>query len=506
MNAYFILIPSLFLSVILLVLFIKESYIREKFLTIRISFCAAIILVLVASTFFTEQIEFKYYLYATPILDALIGCLMYLSVNRSNREKKIKAEYFSCVEMNNYFMYLDKKNRIIDISKSFLSFLNVTPSDAYKEDFSILLTRRFSNFDINGIEYNQSNVEHIFDNIKTSNKELNLNITCLNLKGNEVKLNLIDRPVLSSKNKFLGHIIYGVSKDSNLIEKTEQDLNIKSTQLEMNKRRFRILLEETQEPIFFVNLDTNSIWANDSFVSQLGFESNGFTKEEFYSRIHPDDLNYYNEKINNLTMSNPRYEIKYRFKKNYDYVYVYEHGKKLYGPQTEIVSVMEEIKANLKSVTGEALLDRILDKSELLLALNKISTTSFYFLVDFKFTNIEKINKEYDRKFGDICMNQYLLAIRKAFVDNDLLFRVDGLEFVFVITDTRKMNKFKSMLESGKLTSNVGDFSGKTVCVETIFGVTNNQRTKDFNVLVKNVESALTIAERDPHKKYYLYE
>ena len=506
MNALYLIVPASVLCVILIALFTKESYIKGHIVTFKIVFASIIFFVLIASSFFVDEIEFKYYLYASSGIYILIGFLMFISVSSSNREKKIKAEYFSCIETNNYFVYLDKKNRIVDISKSFLSFLNVEGLETIGMNFSSLLIRRFSNIDINGIDYNSTNIHEVFDRIKTANKEMPLKITCLNLKGNQVLLNLMDKPIRSSKNKFISHIIYGISKDNKLIEKTEQDLNEKSIQLEMNKRRFRTFMEVSTSPVYIYNIENNSIWTNDTFVNDFSFETNSISFDEYKSRIYPDDLNFYLSKLEDLTLSNPTYNIKYRIKKNYDYIYVEEHGKKIFGPQTEIVSFVSEIKSEVKSVlTYEYTLDTILDRTDLLNQLNKIKETYTYFLVCMKFNNIININKQYDRKFGDICMSEYLKAIKNYFVDENLIFRTDGLEFYFIILDMKKMEKFKQTLRGSKLTHSKANISGKTVVVETSFGIVNNQIQKNIDTLVQNAKNANEIAQRE-ESKYYFYE
>ncbi len=506
MDTIYLIIPALFLSVILIILFIKESYIKGYVVTFKIVMSAIILFVIIASSFFTEQLDFNYYLYGSCVVYILIGFLMYLSVSSSNKEKKIKGEYFSCVEMNNYFAYLDKKNRIVDISKSFLSFLNISFEEAKGMEFPLLLIKRFSDIDINGNDYNSTNISQIFNNVKTTNKENALNITCLNIKGNQVQINLFDRPILSNSNKFLGHVIYGISKDNKMIEKTEQDLNEKTIQLEMNRKRFSTFMSISKEPAFIHNLDLNAIRANDQFVKELGFETNSISFEEFKNRIHPDDLDNYLAKINELTITKLEYHIQYRLKRQYDYIYVYEYGKKYHGPQTEILSFISEVKGIREQKNEEYGLDTIIDNSTLIRSIDSIPSTYSYFLVCFKFLNIETINKQYDRKFGDICMNQYLTEFKKVFVSDNLIFRTDGLEFFFVIYDPKKMEMFKNALKQKTITSAKANISGEDVVVQTAFGISNNQTQKNVETLISNTRNASKIALRDQNNKYYFYE
>ena len=49
----------------------------------------------------------------------------------------------------------------------------------------------------------------------------------------------------------------------------EQDLEIKSTELELIKNRFVTILEKTNEGIYFTDLENGYIWCNDTLVKKL---------------------------------------------------------------------------------------------------------------------------------------------------------------------------------------------------------------------------------------------
>jgi len=497
------------LSILLIATLIRESLVRNELLKFRLSLALILTFSTIAiSAFYNVIVEKWGYLTLSYICSAfivIIGLLMFNSLFLSIREKRIREAYFHCVESNNYFVYLNKRHKIKNISKSFARFLGMDKNDVIGKTFTTLLSERYSNLIINNNDYTADNIKNIFNNISSSKNDLRFEIKCLDVRGREIFLNLIDRPIYSTNNKFIAHIIYGQSKGSEDVDKTETQLNEKSTALEMNKLRFRALLEEGNEPLFFLNLASNSIWANDSLIEKLGFSGNSISFEEYKKRIYPDDLAYYMETIEGLTISHPQYDIKYRFKKDYDYVYVHERGKKVFGPESEIVSVIEKIRASSYEKTGLNVLDDLHTEEDLYDALASFDDNIPYEIVCLKLNNIRDINEQFGRRTGNIAMNDYIRAIMSAFVDDGLMFRTSGLEFFFIIKDFKKMESLKHHLEAGKILDVGAVYGSNKVKVEASMGIVNNHKYKDPKSLVKFAKMAVELT-KGKQKRYSFYE
>lgn len=497
------------LSILLIATLIRESLVRNELLKFRLSVAIIITFTTIAVTGFysviIERIGYNNLTYICAGYVVVIGLLMFNSLFLSIREKRIRESYFNCVETNNYFAYLDKKNRIKNISISFTRFFGLDKCKLVKKNFAEVLAERYSNLIINDNEYNAENIKNVFNNISKSKSDLKLEIKCLDVRGKEIFLNLVDRPIYSTSGKFIAHIIFGQSKGIDVIDRTENELNEKSSALEMTKLRFRALLEEGNDPLFFLNIASNSLWANDSLVQKLGFSGNSISFEEYKKRIYPDDLAYYLSMLENLSISHPSYDIKYRFKKGYDYVYVHERGKKVFGPETEIVSVIEKIRTNSFEKTGMNALDDVKNEEDLYDTLGSIDDSMPFELVCLKLENIREINDTFGRRTGNIAMNDYIRAIVSAFVDENLIFRTSGLEFYFIIRDYKKMETLKYYLEAGKILDVSATYGSNKITVMASMGIVNNYKYKDPKSLVKFARMALELT-KGKQKRYSFYE
>ena len=498
-------ISLLILSAITILCIVRESMEKEKLQKIRFVLIGLVTFSLILVMWFRDSIEASNQnalkiIY--PIYVVVIGLLMFNSIYLSIKEKKIRDQYFKCVEEQSYFAYLTTKNRIRSISKSFAIFLNAKPEKLKNLRFSEALAQRYTNLLINDNEYNESNIESIFSNIKNSEHDLKIEIKCLDVKGRDVTLSLIDRPIRQN-NHFIGHILFGKSSQMEEINRTEEELSSKSEKLEMNRLRFMALLENGHDNVFFYNIASNSLWANDALVKSLGFSGNSISYEEYKKRIAPDDLSYYENVINDLSIKNPNYDIKYRFRDKYDYVYIHEVGKKIYGPETEIISVIEK-ETNRFERTGNSTLDNIGDLTGLYDTLNRLSNQAIE-LVVVVLENIKDINEQFDRATGSLAMNDYIAAFNKEFCNDNLMFRTDGREFAFVLTDFKKMEILKRALEAGKVTRANCTYGENRILVKSTIGIVSNTTCKDPKQLLRFARNAVRLAENPDYQKDYSY-
>ena len=500
-------ISIIILAMITILCIVRESMEKEKLQKFRFVVVALTTFSLVLVMCFRQAIDEANPIALKiiyPIYIVVIGLLMFNSIYLSIKEKKMRDQYFKCVEEQSYFAYLNSKNKIINISKTFAYFLNTKPNKLRGIKFSEALARRYTNLLVNENECNESNIESIFSNIGNSESDLKLEIKCLDVKGKDVTLALYDRPIRQN-NKFIGHILFGKSSDMEQITKTEEELSSKSEKLEMNRLRFMALLENGHDNVFFYNIASNSLWANDSLVKSLGFSGNSISYEEYKKRIAPEDISYYENVINDLSINKPNYDIKYRFRDKYDYVYIHETGKKIYGPETEIISVIEK-ETNRFERTGNSTLDNLGDLNGLYDALNRNSNQAIE-LVVVMLENIKDINEKFDRATGSLAMNDYIAAFNNEFSPGNQAFRTDGREFAFVLTDFKKMEVLKHALEAGKVTRANCTYGENKILVKSTIGIVSNKNCKDPKQLLRFARAAVRLAQNpDYQKDYNFYE
>ncbi|MCR5787121.1 MAG: diguanylate cyclase, partial [Acholeplasmatales bacterium] len=429
--------------------------------------------------------------------------LLLNSIYISIKEYKIREVYYSCVTEQNYFCYLNKSDKIRNISYAFASLFNATPGQLKNNRFLDCLQARYSNLIINENKYNSSNISHVFDAIKTSKSDLKLVIRCLDLQGNDLEICLIDRPIINN-NKFVGHVLFGKTLDSKTLDNQEEELNSKNIKLEMNKLRITTILQNSNDSIYFYNLDNNSVWANNHLVDTIGLSGNAISYEELKRRIHPDDLVFYNNTIEALNKENSTYDVKYRIRDKYDYTYVHERGQKVYGPQTEIIGIILTDKKTSLNKSGNPVLDSLRSEEELKTALNTLSSRAVE-LVCLRFEDIRIINEKYGRQTGDQIMADYINLISKYFVNDNLFFRTGGLEFFFIMTDYKKMERLKAELEKGVITKAPSKYGENNITIHTTMGIIANTIVKDSNKLISFARQSNSFVHNENYTKDYNY-
>ncbi len=502
MEKYILPICALILSITVLATIIREGFEREKLSKFKFILVSIITFFIVLVIAFIDRIN-EYanviIVYVLPLLIVVLGFIMFNSIYISILAKKINSKYLDCVNKQFYFAYLNKQNKIVNASSGFSHFLKKQEKELKGNDFITVLNSEYTNIYINGKSIHD--ISNVFSQLKNG-EEMHYEIKCLDSNGYNTVLNLIDKPIYQNE-KYKGHILYGDSLNHEEINYANEAISEKNEKLEMNKLRFVSLLEKGTDCAYFYNIKAKSIWANDQLVESLKFAGNSISLDDFERRIHPEDLASVRDIKAKLNPNNPSYDIKYRFKDGYDYVYINESGKKIYGSETEIVAVITKSN-DIYSKTGINILDKCSDYNTLACDITKLGNTPFEFVL-VNFTNIKDINEKYSRMTGSQVMADYILEFARAFVDNSKIYRLDGLVFGFIVYDRKKMIHLKQSLDKGMLTHASCTYSGVKIIVNTYIGVSNNKLAADAHFIVKNATKAIERAKNEG-KCYNYYE
>ncbi len=510
MNYYDFFLPiSIFiLSLILIICLIRESLIKNSLVKFRLTIAIIIAFFLVIVCVFFNSIETSsidsslpmYMIILLPLCIILIGILTYSSIVFSSREKKIKDIYFSCVEESNYYVYLTKRNKIKSCSKALINYFGSSKKEVLKKKFGNLLISNYSNFNINGIDYKQDDINKIFDNIAKSNMDLNLNIRCLDKNGKDVSLRFTDRPIKSG-GKYVGHILFG----NNEKRSVQEEKVVNQSDESMLKLRFSVLLEQSNEPLYFYNISSNSIWGNDAFVKEFNFSGNSITYDEFKNRIHPDDLAFYTNIIDQISIKKPKYDTKFRIKCKNEYVYVEERGKKIFKDNMEIISFISKLVNGNNQKNNMSFIEGMKKDGDLLADLSKIVDDSFVQVSCLSLDNVKEINAEFGRSVGDMVMNEYVKAIKNAFVDNDMIYRTDGLIFYFLTIDFKKMENLKNLLQKNMVLTANSKYGAMTVTIKASIGLITNKHIKDPKTLINFAKKTMDVTKTLKSSERYKY-
>lgn len=506
-----VLILSFFLGII----FFKQALSEKKIKPFKLVYVGTfIIFYLLILIVFYEDIKedsfltklFNYIYFGSYII---LGLSFLFNTSNNVSKKFLYSEYYKCIENERLYVLIDKNDRIKEISSLFEEALKDSDKSIIGEYFSSVFDDKFTLAEINEQDFNNVDLKRIFNDLKneTKSKVIPRELKVYDRKTNKPFVIKFNDHIIVENGKYRGHILIGDSRTGDDVLKVESDLKSNQSSLESIKLRFTTHLEMTEEAIFFYNLDDSSIWASDAFVRNLHLNGNSFKRSVFTNLIHPDDLPYYNQIMSEINSSNPKYDIKYRFKTGANYSYVREYGKRLYGGSTnEIMGYIQLLDTNHYERSNIAELDNVKSSEDLMTEIDKLYQIGRAFeLVTFRINNIDDINEKYGRQMGNLVMAEYLKAMWKSFVEEDRIYRSSGLEFTFIITDYRKMDLLKQALMKDKLLKVAMQYGSIKLETDVYMGIADSTDVRLKSDLYKATKQALKTALMDQVRTNYIY-
>ena len=306
-------------------------------------------------------------------------------------------------------------------------------------------------------------------------------------------LNFVDNPIFTAS-RYSGHLLIGDLDEEATMLDAKRKLSDKSNELSNVKSRMRALFDITEESIFFYNIDENYIWGNDAFVRDLNVNGNTIARSEFEHYIHPDDIAFYQKSISGLTESKPAYDVKYRFKTGANYQFIHERGKRIFakGADSGIAGTIEIVNDKHFEHSDMPLLDTIKDEAQMYADIETAYREGYPFEVAmFKLTNLPEINKTQGRSVGNMVLGEYIKAVNDKLVNDGMIYRISGLDFVILINDGRKMSILRTMLEKNILTASAMDYGGIHIDIKANFGVAFYNECRNAKEIIDAAERAL---------------
>ncbi len=418
---------------------------------------------------------------------------------------------FKNTNLNVYFL-TDKKDRVKEISDSLLRQFGLNRDEIINKKFFEVINKKVRFFQVDETEITNDLLHQYYkDYAKKAkqNEEVKRELYFYNTRGQVTILNLMEKPIFFY-GKYNGRMNVGQIKDDMSLLSVEKELVHKNNELEIMQHKFIASLELTEEGMLFYDLTENYVWCNDNLVKLLNISNNTISIMDYHSNIYPDDLYVYKDKLDKLTPQNPTYKITYRFKTGYNYEYVTERGKKIFESGTQnIVSFITKYESNYYSKTNYKHLDEVKSMDELVTDLNILYNNNMNFdLIAIRTTNLPEINNSHSRKIGDMILAGYIKEIKKNFItESSDLYRISGTDFVFTITDGRKMEFFRRCIESGNEMLNFRmQYGSTTVVLEINVGIAQSYNDgKSAQELITNVKKALTTSINPRYENNYAY-
>lgn len=508
-----VLIPIgvLALAICLAFVFIREAYATKTIRVAGLFFVATIILayVLILLVFYDNVKGKKLFDYVYIISYFLLGLVFVLNTNSSISKKYAYEQYLKCIEQDKLFVYLDKQDRIKAISKLFAKALEVDQEEVIGEKFFTVFNKIFKVITINGQPYTNEDLNKFFKNVKTINESSRIKreIKVKDIEDVEYTLNLYDH-VIVFNGKYKAHCLVGDAKSLEQMTQVEAQLNENQTDLDNVRLKLSAHLEMTEESMYFINLTEGSMWGNDVFKREFVFSSNNLTWQEYASFIHPDDREIYLRTINSLTNDKPTFSMTYRMMVGGSYKYVKDFGKKIFdGIQSEIVGYSKTVQTEHYERSNIKELDSIKSVDDLLKDLNQLAEEGLpYQTVMFRMDNIPSINNEQGRSIGNMVMAEYIKAITRNFVDEKMVYRTDGLEFIFIVTQLPKMERLKQALLNNQILNASMRYANNSIKTNVYMGLVNSNEVSEPEEMLAYVDKCLRQAMRDSKKNYVYYK
>lgn len=502
------LIPLVF-SALLIVLVIKQCITKRQFLKVRLfyavilTFISALILV-----FYPEIQKDEKFLNIVQIgmlvIDALVGLiLVFISENSASKEQ-FNNDLFQTIDTTKFYVVVDRKNRIKEISTLLASDLNVKKEDVIKKNFFNVIENKYRIFSFNGTEASKHDLNIYFSNMENNVSEITLELH--DDKGDVCEYYLTQKPIYVF-NKIKGRLFIGDKKGNEELVGMEKDLAQSTDELNIIKSRFITVLERTKEGIFFTDTINKTIWVNNVIVSDLKLSDNNLSLEEFYQNIHPDDLAMYKAKLAQVNNVNSSYSVTYRFNTGVSYAYVKEEGSRISNGLTIELCGFIRLLDGYKYEKTQSELDSIQGEAEMLAQIGLLYNKNQTFqVIHFEVSSIPELNEKYGRNIGNVAISEYVKLIKNRFIDGNMIYRISGLEFVGILTDYRKMEILKKDLMNNEKILNVqADYGSISIKMAAHMGIIYSSDAVNPKDAYKKTKETLKTAKNPKYNSNYVY-
>jgi len=298
------IIPLIFCCITIIII-IKQCLVKKRFLkTKALLSCALAFVITFILVFYNdiglagswlEKVNINVIDWILLVIDILIGILLISTLDFSFANERVQQLLNKSIEESKYYVVLDKKDRVKNISGLLLDDLNTDLSSAYNKNFFDLLESKYRIIGFNGQECLKDDIKLFYSHYdKRAQKDQNNKIT-IDLQDDLLKESALyfHETNLFSGEKYKGRILMGEKKNEESLMGIEKELNQASSELITIKNRFVTILGKTTDGVYFNDITNGSIWVNDILVQKLVLNGNSISIKDFYRMIHPDDLYFY---------------------------------------------------------------------------------------------------------------------------------------------------------------------------------------------------------------------
>lgn len=324
---------------------------------------STILLALLIAVAFLDQSNKNIYTIIVILLYVLMLLRMALMVYKylCTETHRQKIEDHIKNDTTDFFISMDKKNRIVSSSISFAQMTRLTKKELEKKDGWKLIFDTLDVHKINGEEFITSNRElflsHL-DEVLSKYKMYEFTIDLRLREHDEITHYYGFIQAIYFKDKKIGSAVYFYSDKQTLISSIKGKLDGMVNNLYNHKNVLHILMSLSEGVALYYDYQERLFFATQSFLDFTETEKQTYTFKEFYEMIADVDKDRYNEQSAVVSsVSATRIKFKLRVKNTYfnaieDSIYLTRDGE-------EYISIV-----HITSRTDEATNDKILSTKE----------------------------------------------------------------------------------------------------------------------------------------------
>lgn len=272
-----------------------------------------------------------------------------------------------------FFITMDKKNRIINSSASFAQMTKLTKKEILKKNGWYLMFEALDVVKINDEEFITSNKELFIAHLDEVLSKYKMYEFTLDLKLEEHDLPTHYNGYIQAiyfKDKKIGTAVYLYSDRQSLISGIKGKLDLAINNLYNHKNVLHILMSLSEGVALYYDYQERLFFATQSFQEFVGLEKESYTFKEVYEMIVAEDRELYNEQSGTINSISPT-RIKIRLNINNVCFNAIEDALFLTREGEEYISII-----HITSRCDEATNNRILSSKESAEILSGLSESS----------------------------------------------------------------------------------------------------------------------------------
>lgn len=301
------------------------------------------------------------------VVDAL-ACYKYLCIDAV----KQKVEEHIKNDTTDFFICMDKKDRIISSSVSFAQMTKLTKKEIDKKKGWKLIFESLNIQKINGEENITSNrdvfLSHL-DEVLSKYKMYEFTFAIKDKDTDEIVNYHGYIQAIYLRDKKVGTAVYFYSDKQTIISNIKSKLDVAVNNLYNHKNVLHILMSLSEGVALYYDYQEKLFYATQSFQEFTGIDKQAYTFREFYEMIVEEDIERYNEQSETVNSISPT-RIKIRLRINNICFNAIEDSIFLTKEGEEYISIV-----HITSRCDEGVKDQVLSTKESVDLLSDISET-----------------------------------------------------------------------------------------------------------------------------------